>query len=164
MSKGTLNKVILIGRLGADPEVRYMPSGGVVTNLRLATNDGYKDKNTGQFIENTEWHRVVLFNKLAEVAGQYAQKGKLLYIEGRIRTNKWQDKDGQDRYTTEIVANEMQFLGGGARDDQAGEPASFPKPAAAPRQASARSEQQPPMPNAAPPETAGKFEDDDIPF
>lgn len=162
MSKGTLNKVILIGRLGADPEVRYMPSGGAVTNLRLATNDGYKDKNTGQFIENTEWHRVVLFNKLAEVAGQYAQKGKLLYIEGRIRTNKWQDKDGQDRYTTEIVANEMQFLGGSGREDQAGEPTSFPKPAGA-RPTASRAE-QPPMPNAPPPDMEGKFEDDDIPF
>ena len=165
MSKGTLNKVILIGRLGADPEVRYMPSGGAVTNLRLATNDGYKDKTTGQFIENTEWHRVVLFNKLAEVAGQYAQKGKLLYIEGRIRTNKWQDKDGQDRYTTEIVANEMQFLGGGKggedQMDDSASPTSFPKPAAA---KSAKSSQQPPMPAGAPPEMEGKFEDDDIPF
>ena len=168
MSKGTLNKVILIGRLGADPEVRYMPSGGAVTNLRLATNDGYKDKTSGQFIENTEWHRVVLFNKLAEVAGQYAQKGKLIYIEGRIRTNKWQDQSGQDRFTTEIVANEMQFLGGngaGGRDDGMDDGASFPKPAeaAAPKSA-AKSAQQPPMPTSAPPDMDGKFEDDDIPF
>lgn len=163
MSKGTLNKVILIGRLGADPEVRYMPSGGAVTNLRLATNDGYKDKTTGQFIENTEWHRVVLFNKLAEVVGQYSKKGSLLYIEGRIRTNKWQDKDGQDRYTTEIVANEMQFLGGNSnRDDQMDDSASsFPKPAAA---KSPKAAPPPPMPNSAPSEMEGKFEDDDIPF
>lgn len=163
MSKGTLNKVILIGRLGADPEVRYMPNGGAVTNLRLATNDGYKDKNTGQFVENTEWHRVVLFNKLAEVAGQYAQKGKLLYIEGRIRTNKWQDKDGQDRYTTEIVANEMQFLGGNTGRDEMDDSAAFPKPAAA-KSASKGSSQQPPMPSSAPQEMESKFEDDDIPF
>jgi single-strand DNA-binding protein len=161
MSKGTLNKVILIGRLGADPEVRYMPNGGAVTNLRLATNDGYKDKNTGQFVENTEWHRVVLFNKLAEVAGQYAQKGKLLYIEGRIRTNKWQDQSGQDRYTTEIVANEMQFLGGG-RDDQTSEAPAFPKPAA--QKSMPKGGDTPPPNNAMAPEMEGKFEDDDIPF
>ena len=112
MAKGTLNKVILIGRVGADPEVRYMPNGNAIANVRLATNDGYKDKNTGQFVESTEWHRVVCFNKLGEIVAQYVKKGTLLYIEGRIRTNKWQDQSGQDRYTTEIVANEMQFLGG----------------------------------------------------
>ncbi|MDF2530121.1 MAG: single-strand binding protein, partial [Gammaproteobacteria bacterium] len=117
MAKGTLNKVILIGRLGADPEIRYMPNGNAIANLRLATNDGYKDKN-GQFQESTEWHKVVLFGRLAEIAGQYLQKGRLVYVEGRIRTNKWQDQSGQDRYTTEIVANEMQLLGGtGGRDD-----------------------------------------------
>ena len=92
MAKGTVNKVILLGRLGADPEVRYMPSGMSVANLRLATNDGYKDRQTGQFVENTEWHRVVIFGKQAETVAQYTQKGSLLYIEGRIRTNKWQDK------------------------------------------------------------------------
>ena len=112
MAKGTLNKVILIGRLGADPEIRYMPSGGAVANIRLATNEGYKDKQTGQFVEQTEWHRVVAFGKLAEIVGEYVRKGSLIYIEGRIRTNKWQDQSGQDRYTTEIVTNEMQLLGG----------------------------------------------------
>ena len=112
MAKGTVNKVILLGRLGSDPEVRYMPSGMSVANLRLATNDGYKDRQTGQFIENTEWHRVVVFGKQAEIVSQYTQKGSLLYIEGRIRTNKWQDQNGQDRYTTEIVATEMQLMGG----------------------------------------------------
>ena len=111
MAKGTLNKVILIGRVGADPEVRYMPNGNAIANVRLATNDGYKDKNTGQFVESTEWHRIVCFNKLGEIVAQYVKKGTLLYIEGRIRTNKWQDQSGQDRYSTEIVANEMQFLG-----------------------------------------------------
>ncbi len=112
MAKGTVNKVIIIGRLGADPEVRYMPNGTAVANLRVATTDGYKDKNTGQFIEQSEWHRIVLFGRQAEVAGQYLQKGRMVYIEGRLRTTKWQDKSGQDRYTTEIVANEMQLLGG----------------------------------------------------
>jgi single-strand DNA-binding protein len=111
MAKGTLNKVILIGRLGADPEMRYMPSGGGVATLRMATNESYKDK-TGQLVEQTEWHRVIFFGKMAEVIGEYARKGSLLYIEGRIRTQKWQDQSGQDRYTTEIVGNEMQFLGG----------------------------------------------------
>jgi single-strand DNA-binding protein len=111
MAKGTLNKVILIGRLGADPEMRYMPSGGGIATLRIATNESYKDK-TGQLVEQTEWHRVIFFGKMAEVIGEYARKGSLLYVEGRIRTQKWQDQTGQDRYTTEIVGNEMQFLGG----------------------------------------------------
>jgi single-strand DNA-binding protein len=113
MAKGTVNKVILVGRLGTDPEMRNTASGSVVTNLSVATNDGYKDKQTGQFVDATEWHRVVLFNRLAEVAAQYLKKGKPVYIEGRIRTNKWQDQQGQDRYTTEIVANEMQLLSDG---------------------------------------------------
>ena len=113
MAKGTVNKVILVGRLGADPEMRNTGSGSAVTNLSVATNDGYKDKQTGQFVDDTEWHRVVLFNRLAEVAAQYLKKGRPVYIEGRIRTNKWQDQQGQDRYTTEIVANEMQLLSDG---------------------------------------------------
>lgn len=116
MSKGTVNKVTLLGRLGADPEVRFMPSGSAVANIRLATNDGYKDKNTGEFVESTEWHRVVLFGKLGEIAGQYLKKGSLAYFEGRIRTNKWQDQSGNDRYTTEIVANEMQMIGAKANN------------------------------------------------
>ncbi len=111
MAKGTLNKVILIGRLGLDPEVRYTPNGAAVATLSLATNDAYKDKS-GQTIEKTEWHRVVFIGKLAEVLAEYARKGTLLYIEGRIRTNKWKDSAGNDRYTTEISGNEMQFLGG----------------------------------------------------
>lgn len=121
MAKGTVNKVILLGRLGAAPEVRYMPSGMSVVNLRVATNDGYKDRQTGQFIENTEWHRVVVFGKQAEIVSQYTQKGSLLYIEGRIRTNKWQDQNAQERYTTEIIAMDIQLMGGrndGQNNDQ----------------------------------------------
>lgn len=112
MAKGTVNKVIIIGRLGKDPEVRYMPSGMVVATLSLATNDGYKDKNTGQFIDITEWHRVNVFGQQAETLRTYAKKGQLVYAEGRIRTNKWQDNAGQDRYTTEIVAIHTQMVGG----------------------------------------------------
>ncbi|WP_119327778.1 single-stranded DNA-binding protein [Cysteiniphilum halobium] len=112
MAKGTVNKVIIMGRLGADPEVRYMPSGNAVANVNIATNDGYKDKQTGQYIDVTEWHRVVIFNKMAEVVQQYCKKGSQLYVEGRIRTNKWTDQTGVDRYTTEIVANEIQLMGG----------------------------------------------------
>ena len=117
MAKGTLNKVLLIGRVGADPEVRYMPNGTAVANIRLATNDGYKDKNTGDYIESTEWHRVVCFGKLGEIVSQYVKKGRQVYIEGRIKTNKWQDKNGQDRYSTDIIANEMQMLGGNTSGD-----------------------------------------------
>ncbi len=106
----SVNKVILIGNLGADPEVRYMPSGDAITNIRLATTDVWKDKN-GDKQERTEWHRVAFFGKLAEIAGEYLKKGSQVYIEGRLQTRKWQDKDGQDRYTTEIVADRMQMLG-----------------------------------------------------
>jgi single-strand DNA-binding protein len=116
MARG-INKVILIGNLGADPETRYMPSGGAVTNLRLATSENWKDKNTGEMQERTEWHRVVLFGKLAEIAAEYVRKGSKIYVEGRLQTRKWQDKEGRDNYTTEIVANDMQMLdsrGGGA--------------------------------------------------
>ncbi|WP_297766823.1 single-stranded DNA-binding protein [uncultured Alcanivorax sp.] len=111
MARG-VNKVILIGNLGADPETRFMPSGGAVTNVRLATSETWKDKQSGQMQERTEWHRVVFFNKLGEIAGEYLKKGSKVYIEGSIRTRKWQGQDGQDRYTTEIVANEMQMLDG----------------------------------------------------
>ena len=111
MARG-INKVILVGNLGADPEKRYMPSGSAVTNMRLATNERRKDKQSGEFTDYTEWHRVVLFDKLAEIAAEYLRKGSQVYIEGRIRTNKWQDKEGNDRYTTEIIGNEMQMLGG----------------------------------------------------
>ena len=111
MARG-VNKAILIGNLGADPETRFMPSGGAVTNVRLATSETWKDKQSGQMQERTEWHRVVFFNKLGEIAGEYLKKGSKVYIEGSIRTRKWQGQDGQDRYTTEIVANEMQMLDG----------------------------------------------------
>jgi single-strand DNA-binding protein len=109
MARG-INKVILIGNLGADPEIRYMPSGGAVANLNMATSESWKDKTTGQIQDRTEWHRVVMFNRLAEICGEYLKKGSKLYIEGSLRTRKWQDKEGQDRYTTEIVATEMQML------------------------------------------------------
>ena len=107
-----INKVILVGNLGADPETRYMPSGGAVTNVRIATSDSWRDKQSGEQRERTEWHRVVFFNRLAEIAAEYLRKGSQIYIEGRLQTRKWQGQDGQDRYTTEIVANEMQMLGG----------------------------------------------------
>ena len=106
----SVNKVILIGNLGADPEVRYLPSGDAVTNIRIATTDTWKDKN-GEKQEHTEWHRIAFFGKLAEIAGEYLKKGSPVYVEGRIRTRKWQDKEGQDRYSTEIVADRMQLLG-----------------------------------------------------
>jgi len=109
MARG-VNKVILIGNLGNDPEVRYMPSGSAVTNISLATTDYWKDKESGEQQERTEWHRVVFFNRLAEIAGEYLKKGSKVFIEGSLRTRKWQDKNGQDRYTTEIVASEMQML------------------------------------------------------
>ncbi len=113
----SLCKVMLIGHLGADPETRFMPNGDAVANIRLATTESWKDKATGEKKEITEWHRVVFFRKLAEVVGQYLKKGSAVYVEGRIRTRKWQDKEGQERYTTEIEANEMQMLGGKSREE-----------------------------------------------
>jgi single-strand DNA-binding protein len=111
MATRGVNKVILIGNLGADPEVRYMPNGGAVTTLRLATSESWKDQATGQTQERTEWHSVVMYRRLAEIAGEYLKKGSKVYIEGSLRTRKWQDKNtGQDRYTTEIIGNEMQML------------------------------------------------------
>jgi single-strand DNA-binding protein len=109
MARG-VNKVIIVGNCGQDPETRFMPSGGAVTNLSIATSESWKDKNTGDQQERTEWHRVVFFNRLAEIAGEYVKKGSKLYVEGSLRTRKWQGQDGQDRYTTEIVASEMQML------------------------------------------------------
>ena len=111
MARG-INKVILIGNLGQDPETKSLPSGSAVTNIRLATTEGWKDKQSGEKKEHTEWHNVVFFDRLAEVAGQYLKKGSQVYIEGTLRTRKWQDKEGKDRYTTEIRANDMQMLGG----------------------------------------------------
>ena len=112
MATKGVNKVILVGNLGNDPEVRYMPNGNAVANLSLATSESWKDRQSGQMQERTEWHRVVFFNKLGEIAGEYLKKGSKVYIEGSIRTRKWQGQDGQDRYTTEIVANDMQMLDG----------------------------------------------------
>ncbi|MFV2061772.1 MAG: single-stranded DNA-binding protein, partial [Gammaproteobacteria bacterium] len=109
MARG-VNKVILIGNLGADPEVKYMPNGGAVANVTIATAESWKDKNTGEQVDKTEWHRVVFFRRLAEIVGEYLKKGSKVYIEGKLQTRKWQDKNGADRYTTEIVANEMQML------------------------------------------------------
>jgi single-strand DNA-binding protein len=107
-----VNKVILVGNLGADPETRHMPNGDPVCSIRLATTDTWKDKASGEKRESTEWHRVIFFRRLAEIAGQYLKKGSSVYIEGRLKTRKWQDQNGQDRYTTEIEATEMQMLGG----------------------------------------------------
>lgn len=136
MAKGTVNKVTLLGRLGAAPEIRYMPSGAAVLNLQLATNDSYKDKNTGQTVDSTEWHRVVFFGKPAEIISEYCQKGHQLFVEGKIRTNKWQDNQGQDRYTTEILGSEFQFIGGRSEQMQnSSQPNnSFQKPTASPQQ------------------------------
>lgn len=118
MARG-INKVILVGNLGNDPEVRYSSNGAAIANLSIATSESWKDKNSGEQQERTEWHRVVLFNRLGEIAGEYLRKGSQVYIEGKLQTRKWQDKDGQDRYTTEIVANELQMLGGRSGGDMA---------------------------------------------
>jgi len=117
----SLNKAILIGNLGADPETRYMTNGDCVCNIRLATTETWKDKASGEQREATEWHRVTFYRRLGEIAGQYLKKGSQIYVEGRIKTRKWQDKDGQDRYTTEVEATEMKMLGG-RRDGESGEP------------------------------------------
>ena len=147
MARG-INKVILVGNLGADPETRYMPSGSAVTNIRVATTESWKDKDTGDQKENTEWHRVVFFGRLAEIVAEYLRKGSQVYIEGKLRTRKWQDSDGNDRWSTEVRANEMQMLGGRPGSNA---PAQAPAPAAA--QVGADVPQPPP----------GEF-DDDIPF
>lgn len=169
MSKGTVNKVIILGRLGTDPEVRYMPSGAAVANLRVATNDGYKDKQTGEFVESTEWHRIVLFGKLAEIAGEYLKKGRMVYVEGRLRTNKWTDQAGAERYMTEVVANEMQLIGGsggsGGAESTSSSSANFasnsnPASSTSSSSASNFANMTSPMPAV----EYSKFEDDDIPF
>jgi single-strand DNA-binding protein len=178
MARG-INKVILIGNCGGDPETRYLPSGGAVCNITVATSETWKDKQTGANQERTEWHRVVFFNRLGEIAGEYLRKGSKVYVEGSLRTRKWQDKEGQDRYTTEIVGNEMQMLdsrggggGGPAPDDYDSAPSGGGRssaPAArsnAPRNDSARNDapRNDAPRNDAPP--AGNFDDfdDDIPF
>ena len=153
MARG-INKVILIGHLGGDPEVRYTQGGGADANLRLATSESWKDKNTGDVQERTEWHRVVLFGKLAETAEKYLRKGARVYVEGRIQTRKWQDKDGRDTYSTEIVANDMQMLdgrgaaSGGTSEAPGGGYGGGPRGGGAP-------------PADGP---SGGFHDDDVPF
>ncbi|MDU7496111.1 MAG: single-stranded DNA-binding protein [Providencia rettgeri] len=142
-SKG-VNKVILIGHLGQDPEIRYMPSGGAVANLTLATSESWRDKQSGEMREKTEWHRVCIFGKLAEVAGEYLKKGSQVYIEGYLQTRKWQDLSGQDRYTTEVVVNiggSMQMLGGNGGNNQAG----GQQPARQPQQPQQAPQNEPPM-------------------
>lgn len=149
MARG-VNKVILIGNVGQDPETRAMPSGRSVVNLRLATSESWRDKQTGEQKEQTEWHTVVMFDRLAEIAAEYLRKGSQVYVEGRIRTRKWQDKEGKERYSTEIVANDMQMLGG--RGDRAGGTAA---PVAAAR----------PQRTEAAPQGGSRDEfEDDIPF
>ena len=149
MARG-INKVILVGNLGADPETRYMPSGSAVTNLSVATSESWKDKQTGEQKDRTEWHKVVMFDRLAEVAAEYLRKGSQVYIEGKIQTRKWQDKDGNDRWTTEVRANEMQMLGG--RGGGGG---------AAPMN---RDQGSSSAPSSAPPQAGPDDFDDDIPF
>jgi len=143
----SVNKVILVGNLGADPEQRALPSGGLVTNLRLATSEVRKNKSTGQSIEHTEWHRVVLFDRLAELAIQYLTKGSQVYIEGKLRTRKWQDQSGAEKYMTEVVADEMQFLGG--RGSEVRNSTTAANTARAPTKA---------------PSTYSDFDDGDVPF
>jgi len=154
MARG-INKVILVGNLGKDPETRYMPSGKAVTNFSIATSESWKDKQTGEQREQTEWHNIVMYDRLAEISAEYLRKGSQVYIEGRIRTRKWQDKEGRDRYTTEIIANEMQMLGGraggGAGTESRSEPRGEPRAAGAGER------------GAAPPAADDAF-DDDIPF
>ena len=172
MARG-VNKVILVGNLGADPETRYTASGSAVTNIRLATTDAWRDKQSGELQERTEWHRVVFFSRLAEIAAEYLRKGSQCYIEGRIQTRKWQGQDGQDRYTTEVVASEMQMLGsrmgdsgGGARSGVgARDGAGGSTPGERDRGASSAwpGEEQPAGPPAGRSSPPDDF-DDDIPF
>jgi len=152
MARG-VNKVILIGHLGQDPQSRAMPSGKAVVNLRVATTDQWRDKQTGENKEATEWHNVVMFDRLAEIAAEYLRKGSQVYVEGKIRTRKWQDKEGNDRYTTEIIANEMNMLGGRGAGERG---------ASAPQDRSRdRGEERP---RAAEPAGVAESFDDDIPF
>jgi len=163
----SVNKVILIGNLGRDPEVRYAPSGSAICNVTLATSRQWKDKTSGERQEETEWHRVVFYDRLAEIAGEYLKKGRPVYVEGRLKTRKWTDKDGVERYTTEIVADQMQLLGGregggsggGTGGDDMGGERGAPAPRSAPPARSA------PAPKPAPKSSTG-FDDmeDDIPF
>ena len=166
MAARGVNKVILVGNLGRDPETRFLPSGGAVTNIAVATGEAWKDKQTGQQQERTEWHRVVFFSRLAEIAGEYLKKGSKVYIEGSLRTRKWQDKDsGQDRYSTEIVASEMQMLDsrGGESAGTGGSFQSAQSAAPAPAQGQSFQASKPTAPQAEPAGFSDDF-DDDIPF
>ena len=183
MASRGVNKVILVGNIGQDPETRYTPSGSAITRISVATSETWKDKQTGQQQERTEWHRVVFFNRLAEIAGEYLRKGGKVYLEGALRTNKWQDQQGQDRYTTEIVANEMQMLDArGAQDGQGGgmgggmnagmgggyggapAPQQAPAPQAAPTPQNAPQAPPAQQPQQRAPEPSFDSFDDDIPF
>ncbi|MDP3295288.1 MAG: single-stranded DNA-binding protein [Nevskia sp.] len=167
MASRGVNKVILIGNLGKDPELKYFPNGDAFCNLTIATSESWNDKASGEKKEKTEWHNVVFTRKLAEIVGQYLKKGAKVYVEGSLRTRKWQDKEGQDRYTTEIMVNDMQMLdgrsggggGGGMSDDDYGQSAP-PTRSSPPARSSAPA--RAPQPQSAPP--AEHFEDDDIPF
>lgn len=163
MSRG-VNKVILIGHLGNDPETRYMPSGGAVTNITLATSDSWKDKQTNELRERTEWHRVTFYNRLAEIVNEYCKKGSKIYIEGALRTRKWTDKDNIERYTTEIIAAQMEMLDS-KRDNMGAAPYNAPSstPSNAPTQAPRAATQQA---TATEPQANDTmvFDDDDVPF
>jgi single-strand DNA-binding protein len=168
MAKG-INKVIIVGNLGKDPEVRYSANGAAIANLTIATSEQWTDKQSGQKQEKTEWHRVVMFNRLGEIAGEYLKKGSQVYIEGKLQTRKWQDNNGQDRYTTEIVANEMQMLGGrsgGGADFNPGQGGGFGggQPSSAPAQNRGAQAQQ--QSGGGAPAGGSNFDDfdDDIPF
>ncbi|WP_019217896.1 single-stranded DNA-binding protein [Legionella tunisiensis] len=160
MARG-INKVILVGNVGLDPEVRYMPNGNAVTTLSIATSETWKDKQTGDKQERTEWHRVVCFNRLGEIAGEYVRKGSKLYVEGSLRTRKWQDQQGQDRYTTEIVATDIQML------DSRGSSGNYDEmspPSAQQQQGTATRKPQPAAQSAQAAQDAFDELDDDIPF
>ncbi len=156
----SVNKVILVGNLGRDPEVRYSPDGAAICNVSIATTSNWKDKTSGERKEETEWHRVVFYNRLAEIAGEYLRKGRAVYVEGRLKTRKWQNKEGQDVYTTEIIADQMQMLGG---REAGGEGGAMGGGEAAPARAARPPQAQRPQAPAAGADALGTI-DDDIPF
>jgi single-strand DNA-binding protein len=172
MASRGVNKVIIVGNLGNDPEIRYTQAGAAITNITVATSESWKDKQTGQPVEKTEWHRIVFFNKLAEIAGEYLKKGAKVYIEGQLRTRKWQDKEGHDRYSTEVVANQMQMLDSRQSGGQQGEYQSQRHESngggqrQAPKKGGTAGQRSGPDPSQAPQANAGDFGnfDDDIPF
>lgn len=162
MARG-VNKVILIGNLGADPEVRYMPSGGAVANIRIATSESWKDKQTGEQQERTEWHRITFYNRLAEIAGEYLKKGSQVYIEGRLRTRTY-EKEGQTHYSTEIIADNMQMLGSRAGAGGADRVSAADDPRKSPPGENRGEPEAAAAPASNPAKTGGDFSDDDIPF